>query len=201
MDSVIRTVAAVTGAPGGTVQHLFRALVDRWRPVLRLAGVVAESHGLADRVCGAGYLCRIGTLQRFAMFEDRGRGAATCHLDGKGALSASEAVQQDIAKGCDLVVLSKFGRLEAAGKGLWGAFNAVMEGSIPLLTSVSPSVAEEWKRFAAPGFATLQADAAEIDAWVKAVLPSALYAEARGLVGAGANQPGSRIHPVPVRRL
>src|SRR6185312_16465489 len=183
MDGIISSIAVVRGAPDETVQQLFRTLAERWQKVLRLAGVVAEPHGVADRSCGAGYLCRIGSGQRFAMFEDRRRSPTTCHLDGSGALMASEAVQQDIAKGCDLAVLSKFGRLEAAGKGLRGAFNAAIEGSIPLLTSVSSSVAEEWKRLAAPGFVTLQPDAAEIDGWVRAVLPSAVRGEAGDLGG------------------
>src|SRR6185312_14116588 len=106
MEGSIRTIAVVRGAPDEAVQQLFRALADRWQKGLRLGGVVAEAHGLADRSCGAGYLCRIGTEQRFAMFEDRRRSPTTCHLDGSGALMASEAVQQDIAKGCDLAVLS-----------------------------------------------------------------------------------------------
>ena len=190
MDGIIRNIAVVRGAPDETVQQLFRALADRSQKVLRLAGVVAEGHGLADRSCGAGYLCRIGTAQRFAMFEDRARSPTTCHIDGKGALTASEAVQQDIAKGCDLVVLSKFGRLEAAGKGLRGAFNAAIAGSIPLLTSLSSSAAEVWERLAARGFVTLQPNAAEIDAWVRAVLSSILRGEAERAVDGEVSRSG-----------
>jgi hypothetical protein len=61
-----------------------------------------------------------------------------CHLDGAGALSAAVAVRRDIAAGCELVLLNKFGKLEAAGEGLAGAFKAALDARIPLVTSVSP---------------------------------------------------------------
>jgi hypothetical protein len=38
------------------------------------------------------------------------------------------------------VLLSKFGKLEGNGKGLFDAFKAMIAARIPLLTSVSPSV-------------------------------------------------------------
>jgi hypothetical protein len=184
MDDVTRPIAVIAGTPSGTVQELYRAVVERWRKVLRLAGVIAEDHGLADWNCGAGFLARIGTPQRFAMFEDRGRGPTACHLSGRAVLTASEAVQQDIARGCDLVILSKFGRLEAAGNGLRGAFTAAIESSIPILSSLSPAVAEEWARFAGPRFVTLRADAAAIDAWIATALGSPKLGESAGQIGA-----------------
>jgi hypothetical protein len=54
------------------------------------------------------------------------------------ALTAAGAVRRDIAAGCELVVLSKFGKLEAAGEGLAPAFKAALDARLPLLTSVSP---------------------------------------------------------------
>jgi hypothetical protein len=170
MDDPVRIIAAIQGSPSAAVQDLFRALVDRW-PSLRIAGVIAEDHGLADRFCSAGYLRRIGTSERFAIFEDRGPGGTVCHLDGGGALTAAEAVRRDIAAGCDLVLLSKFGKLEAAGEGLSGAFRAAIDGGIPLLTSVSPAAARAWEAVAVSGFTALSADPAEVDAWIEAVRP------------------------------
>jgi hypothetical protein len=138
---------------------------------LRIAGVVAESHGLADRSCSAGYLRRIAGEGRFAIFADLGPGSVACHLDPGGAGAAAEAVRRDIAAGCDLVILSKFGKLEATGAGLWSAFIAARDAHLPLLTSVSPAVAAAWESFAGTGFTVLPADGAEIDAWIDAIRP------------------------------
>jgi hypothetical protein len=171
MSTPIELIAVVQGAPGVTIQDLFSALVDRWSPTLRVAGVVAESHGLPDRKCSAGYLRRVANGERFSIFEDLGPGSTVCQLDQGGAAAAAEAVRGDIAAGCDVVLLSKFGRLEAAGKGLKRAFAATLEARIPLLTSVSPVVARAWESFAGTDFVTLPVNAVAIDAWLNTIQP------------------------------
>ena len=117
-------VAVVQGMPGASVQKLFRILTNQWQPSIRIAGVLAEDHGLPDRFCSAGYFRNLTTRELFSVFEDLGPGSTDCHLEGTGALAAAAAVRKDIAAGCDLVILSKFGKMEAAGKGLVGAFEA-----------------------------------------------------------------------------
>ena len=168
MRGCIETVASVHGASGIEVQTLFCGVVDRWSN-LSIAGVIAESHGLPDRTCNAGYLWRIGTSERFAMFEDHGPGSTVCHLDGNGVLAAAEAVQHDMVAGCDLVLLSKFGKLEAAGNGLWQAFKKAIDLGIPVLTSVSPSARQQWETLVAAGCVSLPADAAAINSWIDSV--------------------------------
>ena len=92
-----------------------------------------------------------------------------CHLDGVGAVAAAATVQSDIAAGCDLVLLNKFGKLEIAGDGLVSAFRAAITAGLPLLTSVSPAHDEAWRRFVDREFAVLPADPAAIDLWRHAV--------------------------------
>ena len=94
---------------------------------------------------------------------------AECHLDGVGAVAAAAAVQHDIADGCDLVLLNKFGQLEAVGDGLTGAFRAAVATHIPLLTSVSPIHDQAWRQFADRQYAILPADLAAIDLWRRTV--------------------------------
>jgi hypothetical protein len=169
MASSSQTIAAVRNAPNEIVQDMFRTLVERWRGSARIAGVIAEGHGLPGRACNAGFLRHVGTGERFPIFQDLGPGSTACHLEGAGALTAARAVQRDIAAGCDLVVLSKFGKLEAGGKGLRDAFVSAMEAHIPLLTSVSAALEEAWARFAGPSSVIVSADTTEIDAWWRSV--------------------------------
>ena len=145
-----------------------------------MAGVIAEDHGLPDRFCQAGYLRSLPTGARFSIFQDRGAGTATCHLDGAGAVEAATAVRHDIARGCDLVLLNKFGKLEAAGNGLAGAFRAALAARLPLLTSVSPAHDRAWREFAHREFAVLPADASAIDLWRRTIQASAIQAGRRG---------------------
>jgi hypothetical protein len=176
MEQPVKKIAVVQGAPSAEIQDLFKALSERWRSSMRLAGVVAEDHGLPDRACSAGYLRSLGNDERFTIFQDLGPGSSGCHLDGAGMTLAADAVQRDIARGCDLVLLSKFGKLEANGGGLRDAFSAAIEAGVPVLTSVSPALEEPWRRFAAPLFAIVPPDAARIEAWWKEVCPRNLAA-------------------------
>jgi hypothetical protein len=165
MDEPVKTIAVIRGGASVAVPALFRTLVDRWQLVLRIAGILAEAHDLADRACNAGYLSSIRTGERFQIFRDLGPGVTGCHLEGGGVLAASAAVQRDIAEGCDLVVLSKFGKLEAAGRGLFDAFRAAQAARLPILTSVSTALDAAWARFAGSSFIMLPADIDAIEAW------------------------------------
>jgi uncharacterized protein DUF2478 len=173
MAESAKKIAVVQGAPSAEVKVLFRALVDRWRASARLAGVIAEDHGLPDRACTAGYLVSLTNGERFQIFQDLGPGSKGCHLAPAGALAAAEAVQRDIAAGCDLAVLSKFGHLEKNGGGLRDAFTAAIEADIPILTSLSPAYMAAWENYAAPLSITMPLDPERIDAWWDSVRPSA----------------------------
>ena len=166
MDAT-KKIAVVQG-PGPVVQGLFRTLAERWQGEARVVGAIAEDHGLPDRACTAGYLRSLADGARYPIFQDLGRGSQTCHLAGDGALVAGAAVARDIRTGCDLVILSKFGKLEAGG-GLREAFAAAIEAGVPVLTSVSASQATPWESFAAPLFTPVAADAGEIEAWWRSV--------------------------------
>jgi hypothetical protein len=171
MGDTTKIIAVVRGASNLEIQATFRALADKWLPEVRLAGLVAENQGLAGRQCQAGYLRNLTTGARFSIFHDLGPGSAMCHLDGVGALAAAATVQSDIAAGCDLVLLNKFGKLEVAGDGLFSAFRAAISAGLPLLTSVSPAHEEAWRRFVDQEFAYLPPDPVTIDLWRQAIQP------------------------------
>lgn len=168
----MKTIAVIQGAPSSDIQNLFRSLVDRWQPTARIAGVIAEDYGLPDRACTAGYLRSLARADRFQIFQDRGPGAKGCQLSAAGALSACKAVQRDIAAGCDLVVLSKFGALESKGRGLRDAFTVAIDAGVPVLTSVSPPYREAWEAFAGPLSAVMSLDAEQVEAWWRSVRPA-----------------------------
>lgn len=165
----MKRVAVVKGASSSVIQNLFRELAERWRSDIRVVGVVEEPHGLADRKCNAGYLRSIASGTLYPIFQDLGPGAEACHLEGAGALTATQVIERDIAAGCDLVMLSKFGKLEASREGLSGAFAAAIDAGLPILTSVSPAFEPAWETFAAPLFDVLSADPNEIEAWRRAI--------------------------------
>lgn len=163
-------IAAVQGEGPG-IQRLFTEVLSaRWRPG-RIAGVIqvgAAEMGGGDEpgVCGREVLRSIGDGREFPLFQDLGLGSTACAIDPAGVSDACAAVCRDIAVGCDLVVLSKFGKLEAeSGSGLMAAFGAALESGIPILTAVPPRIQPLWDEFAAPYYQAVAPNLAEIAAW------------------------------------
>ncbi len=171
-------IAVVQGAPGAIVDELLAGAVARWSPRLRIAGVVAEGDGLEKGKCSAGNLRTLASNRLFSIFaqDNPDAGLDACNVDGRGALGAAEVAEQDIAQGCDLVVLNRYAKLEQAGDGLSRAFEAAINAGVPLLTSVSPQRTEAFEAFAGADFTLLPPDAAAIDNWVDAVRASAAAA-------------------------
>ncbi len=161
-------IAAVTGATNDQAQALLAASVAEWRAAgARVVGVIAEGHGLPDRTCRAGVLRDIATGARFTMYLQTPPAHTACHLDATGVEAACAALIEQV-RAADLVVLSKFGKLEAAGGGLAPAFRAAAEAGKPVLTSVSGKQRDAWQVFV-PGAAELAPDGRALADWWQAV--------------------------------
>lgn len=159
-------IAVVQGADSETIQRLLaEVLTASWRPA-RIAGVVEIPESDAPGQCGPATLRGIADGRSYSLFQDLGSGSDACAIDPGGVTEACAAVCREIAAGCDLVVLSKFGKLEAeSGSGLLAAFAAALESGIPVLTAVSPRFFERWDAFAAPYYEVIGPSLAEIAAW------------------------------------
>lgn len=172
-------ILAVQGGEREAVQALLAQVArDMGARGLRVLGVVEHlppggAHAdvlLLDLVSG----------ETNRLHQDLGPGADGCSLDPAGLAAASAAVERAIAarlaQGGDLsdtvVVLSKFGRQEAEGRGLTSAFHAAVAAELRVLTSVSPTVRAEWDGFAGDLAAVRPAARDTIDAWWRAPLPA-----------------------------
>ena len=164
MDPAVKTIAAVQGANGAVVQGIFRELIARWQSAHRIVGVVEEGYGLPDRMRGAGHLKSIKDGSQHPIFQDLGSGAS-CQVDAAGATSACSAVQHDIAAGCDLVLLSKFGRLESERRGLMPALFSAIDKAVPVLIFVPAKFETAWREIADPLYIVLPADIDAIESW------------------------------------
>jgi hypothetical protein len=140
----------------------------------RIAGVIEIPGDAAGGDCGLARLHNVTDGRRFTLFQDLGPGSTACAVDPGGVAEACAAVCRDIAAGCDLVVLSKFGKLEAEnGSGLLAAFAAAMEAEVPIVTAVSPNRFAPWDAFAAPYYAMINPSLAAIAAWWAGQSPAA----------------------------
>ncbi|CAN7588935.1 DUF2478 domain-containing protein [Phenylobacterium sp. LjRoot219] len=168
MTDPVKPIAVVQGAPSPQIQALFGRVAASLRPLARVVGVVEETPPGSD-----GQLRSLVDDRIYPLFQDLGPSSTACNLDSESLASACEAVRRDIAAGCGLVVLSKFGKLETERSGLAAAFAAAVEIQVPILTSVAPRYAPQWRAFAAPLFVVLPPEEAAIHAWWRQAAPRA----------------------------
>jgi nucleoside-triphosphatase THEP1 len=165
------TIAVIAGRDGQDLQALMSAATARWhRAGMRLAGLLAEGHD-GEGVCSAAYLRDLTTGERFSIQRDAPPAGTSCHLDASGMEKACDALLPRLTS-ADIVVLSKFGKLEAAQQGLWRCFSAAAHAGTPLLTTVSSRHAEALRAWA-PAARWLEPEDGAIQAWWNAIRDAA----------------------------
>ncbi len=157
-------IATVLADDGATIQQLFGSVVAKWRAAgIKAVGVISEAHGLPDRACSAGVLRDIVSGGPYPIFLETSPEGTSCHLDAAGVENACAPLIDQVAAS-DVVVLSKFGKLEAMGEGLAPAFKAAFAAGKPVLTTVSAKHRDAWRAFA-PETTFLSADDVTIMMW------------------------------------
>lgn len=165
MKPAASSIATVVGADATTIQALFAETAAMWRADgLNVVELIAETHGLENRVCRAGYLRDVASGKAFSIYVGTPRAETSCHLDADGVDSACGELLKQIGDS-DLVVLSKFGKLEAERSGLARAFDAAIAAGKPILTTVSDRHRKSWDGFAADGAVYLTPDKTALDRW------------------------------------
>lgn len=165
MANSAKPIAVLQGAESAAIQLLLAGFCARWQPCVRIVGVIEDPQGDSCN-CAPGHLRNLSGGRSFPIFQDLGPGSTGCSLDGGSLVQAGEQVRRDIAGGCDLVMLSKFGKFEAEnGSGLLPAFVAAIDAGAPVLTSVAPKFMAAWDLFADPYYSLIPADRHAIEAW------------------------------------
>jgi hypothetical protein len=161
-------IIALQGAESAAIQRLLAEFAARRKQEgIRIAGAVEVARD--GGACGSLALTNLSNGAIIRISQDLGPGSTSCNIDPAGLAEACVAVEREIAQGADLVVLSKFGKQEAARGGLGDAFGAAIAAGLPVVTAVSPAMAEPWQAFAGGLSAFIQAEAALLEAWWTAV--------------------------------
>ena len=157
------SIAVIANRDGQDNQALLSWAAADWRAAgTHVVGVLAENNS-AGGVCSANFMRDIASGRRFSIHLDAPPAGTDCHLDSAGMEEACAALLGQIPQ-ADVVVFSKFGKLEAMGQGLWAAFAAAAAAGKPMLTTVSAKHVDAWTRFA-PEALWLNADRPSIERW------------------------------------
>lgn len=85
--------------------------------------------------------------------QDLGQHNTSCCLDSEAVSNASIILQQARDQNPDLIVVNRFGKLEAEGEGFADEMLEIMSQGLPMITVVSHQFLEAWQSFSG-GLAT-----------------------------------------------
>lgn len=102
-------------------------------------------------------------------------GMTGCRLNAQ-ALEEAVRVVEDRLAGAHALIVNKFGKQEAAGRGLVGAIGEACARGIPVLVGVSPEWREAFLSFAAGAATALPADGDHVTDWLRTACRNAAAA-------------------------
>ena len=159
-------IAALQGASSRNIQTFLGEFAVRLaHEGYRVAGAVEIPAAEPKGPCGRLAMRNLATGAVTSISQNLGPGSTACNLDPSGLAEACAAVERSIAAGADLVIISKFGKQEAARGGMSDAFRAAIAAELPVLTAVSPAMSEAWRAFAGPLSMFLPLDPEVVDTW------------------------------------
>lgn len=115
----------------------------------------------------------------YRVSQELGSGSASCRADTQGFAQASAVLRQALCDAPDLVIVNRFGSLEAEGGGFAAELLDLLAAGVPLLTAVATRHEAAWERFTG-GAAWLPAQQEAVQAWLdRALAPAGAAAAAQ----------------------
>lgn len=149
--------------PDRAILRALEPLRDRGVPLAGLVQVGAPPGGHACDML----LQNLATGDVTAIAEDRGKHATGCRLDVGLLTELGEAVTSSLQTDAPrLLVVNKFGKIEADGGGLRDAVAEAVNLGIPVLVGVPARNLDRWRAFAGSLAVELPAEPAAIATWL-----------------------------------
>ncbi|WP_347336886.1 DUF2478 domain-containing protein [Bradyrhizobium brasilense] len=162
-------VAAVLYQPDDDADELLADFVqDLARHDVRVGGIVQRHFRNAN---GTDVMLAIdvATGREISISQLLGSGAASCKLDTNGLAEAAVVVSQALRDKVDLLVISKFAKQEAVGRGLRAEFVDAITRGTPLLTAVPRKCLADWRAFTGDVGTLLLCDRQAVEEWWRVV--------------------------------
>jgi nucleoside-triphosphatase THEP1 len=156
VDEVLADVARVLKSSGVTV-----------------AGAIQWNEPVPDRRRCRMTLEDLASGRRILASEDRGPHARGCHLNGSALEEAAVLAASSIEPGVDLVIINRFGKQEAEGRGFRQAIEAAILLERPVLVGVSETNRGSWETFTGSEAEYLPCSVEAVLSWCRNALPPA----------------------------
>jgi nucleoside-triphosphatase THEP1 len=152
------------------IDTAFRDLAEtlagrRWR----LGGVLPEAERDPARHPCDRALVSLATGARLPISQNLGTGSTGCRLDAAGLEAGVADVAADLDRhGADLLIVNKFGKLEATGRGFCSLIVAALSAGVPVLVGVNALNRARFDAFADGMADQLSCQAAALAIWAEA---------------------------------
>jgi hypothetical protein len=107
--------------------------------------------------------------ERLLLAQDPDPTATGCRLDLARLARAGERVAASLDDGADLLVVNRFGKREAGGKGLAYLIDRALNADIPVVIAVSAEHFADWIQFSGGMSVKLACDRRVLDRWWRTV--------------------------------
>lgn len=136
----------------------------------RLAGAVQVNTGACDLGACDMDLHVLSTAAVVRISQNLGALASGCRLDPDGVARAAALTETVLEGGADAVLINKFGKAEAEGRGFRDVMARALAMEVPVLITVAPGYLAEFATFAGGLETRLPAEDSAILAWCDARL-------------------------------
>jgi len=167
------SIAALEHPEGAEIDRAMMKIVRRLRQQgYRLAGAVRAQITPPDENRCDLFLEELATSTVFPISQDLGSASQACRLDDAALDAIAAKLEISLQEGADILILNKFGKQEAEGRGLRSPIvNAVNRG-IPVLVGLNPGRAQAWNEFCGATGEIFNPGDTAIDRWLEKNLPS-----------------------------
>ncbi len=164
-------LAAIVHAGEAGIDGLISEIARDLRAAGYRVGGVAQSNVEVPGECRCDMSLEELTSGRvIPISQDLGSESDGCRLDPAALATMVGLVDASLERGLDILVLNKFGKQEADGRGLRDTIARAVGAGIPVLVALNAALLPAWAEFSGGEGVTLRPDRAEIDNWLTASL-------------------------------
>jgi nucleoside-triphosphatase THEP1 len=147
MSQSLFLIGAVLFDPEDEVDRLLRTFAQaRKAEGVDIAGFV-QSEGNCEECHETVSLLDLETGEHHSILQDLGPLAQSCRVDTAALAALAPRLRRAIERSCDLIVINRFGKLEAARAGFAAEIGAAAIAGIPLLIPVPKRLVSVWAAF------------------------------------------------------
>jgi len=160
-------IAAIVYGPQEDCDGMLADLAHDWlKDGVKVVGLVQINGREASCETMEMELEAVESGRRFNICQDLGSGSANaCRLDPSGLAAAAGALRAALAQDVDVVIVNKFGRMEAEGGGLNAEIAEAVAAGLPLVIGVPARFAGAWDAFAGGLDTRIACDPLALEAW------------------------------------